>query len=88
MAANRTKYLASLIPFIVCTGLSLVLSLKARKDFPDPSYPFQTEEALHYLSDGWFLIGAVLSGVLFSIMLIEDVFSYFEKLCEKKRTRK
>jgi len=36
------KYLASLIPFIY--------GAKSPKDFPDPSYPYQTKGTLAYLS--------------------------------------
>jgi hypothetical protein len=88
MAANKRKYLASLVPLIICTGLSIIFSLQEPKNFPDPSYPYRTKEALDYLSSGWWLIGIVLSGVLFCIILIEDVFRYLERLYDERRLRK
>jgi hypothetical protein len=88
MAANKRKYLVSLIPFVVCTGLSVTYSLLDPKNYPDPSYPFKTKEVLDYLSQGWLLIGIVLSGVFFSIILIDDVFRYLEGLYDQRRLRK
>jgi hypothetical protein len=88
MAASKIKYWAGLMPFIICAGLSVIFSLKAPKDYPDPSYPFETKEMLNYLSEGWFLVGIVLSGVFLSIILLDDVFNYLERLWEERRLRK
>ncbi|HTY23967.1 MAG TPA: hypothetical protein VMC85_12595 [Desulfomonilaceae bacterium] len=88
MAAKKRKYLASLIPLIICVGLSLILSLKEPKNFPDPSYPYKTKEYLDYLSQGWVLIGIILSVVFFCVILIEDVFRYLERIGEEKRISK
>jgi hypothetical protein len=88
VAANKRKYLAGFIPFIICTGLAIILSLMEPKNFPDPSYPYRTKEYLDYLAAGWFLIGIVLSGVFFCIILIDDVFSYLERLREETRLKK
>ncbi len=85
MAAKVKKYLASLIPFVICTGLSLIFALKEPKNYPDSSYPYRTKECLDCLSQNWFFIGIVLSVVFFCIILIEDVFGYVERLREEKR---
>ena len=88
MAAGKRKYFASLIPFIICGGLSVIFSLKEPLDFPDASYPYRTKEYLDFLSQGWLLVGVVLSGVFLSIILIDDIFSYFERLREERRAKK
>jgi hypothetical protein len=84
---NR-RYLASLIPFIICSGLSLILSVKEPRNYPDPVYPYRTKEYLDYLSQGWWLIGIVLSCVFFCIIVIEDVFGYIERLRDQRRLAK
>ncbi len=79
------KYLAALIPVIFCTILSLIYGAKAPKDFPDPSYPYQTKGVLSYLSTTWFLVGVVISVIFITILLIDDIFDYLAKVIEKKR---
>jgi len=79
------KYLASLIPLLFCTVLSFIYGTKTLKDFPDPSYPYQTEGTLAYLSTGWFYVGVVLSGIFISMFIIGDVFDLVAKAIEKKR---
>ena len=79
------KYLASLIPLLFCTVLSFIYGTKTPKDFPDPSYPYQTEGTLAYLSTGWFYVGVVLSGIFISMFIIGDVFDLVAKAIEKKR---
>ena len=74
------KYLASLIPFIY--------GAKSPKDFPDPSYPYQTKGTLAYLSTAWFYIGIILSGIFICMFIINDVFDYIAKAIEKKRMDK
>jgi hypothetical protein len=73
------KYLAALIPFIVCTVFAFTYGNISPKDYPDVSYPYRTPEMLSYLSSRWFLIGVVLSGLSFIIILLEDVFEFIEK---------
>ena len=78
------KYLASLIPLLFCTVLSFIYGTRTPKDFPDPSYPYQTEGALAYLSTGWFCVGVVLSGIFISMFITSDVFYFGAKAIEKK----
>jgi len=79
------KYLASLIPLLFCTVLSFIYGTRTPKDFPDHSYPYQTEGTLAYLSTGWFYVGVVLSGIFISMLIIGDVFDLVAKAIEKKR---
>lgn len=79
------KYLASLIPFLICTLLSFIYGTKTPKDFPDPSFPYQTKDTLSYLSTGWFFVGIVISGIFISMFIISDVFDYVATAIEKKR---
>ena len=65
-----------------------MLSLQEPRNYPDPAYPYRTKEYLDYLSQGWLLIGIVLSCVTFCIILIEDVFGYLERLRDEKRLAK
>gem|GEM_PF-5691552 len=62
-----------------------MLSLQEPRNYPDPAYPYRTKEYLDYLSQGWLLIGIVLSCVTFCIILIEDVFGYLERLRGEKK---
>ncbi len=82
------KYLASLIPFLVCTTLSFIYGVKTSKDFPDPSYPYQTKGTLSYLSTSWFYIGIIISAVFISMFIISDIFDFVAKAIEKKRIDK
>ena len=82
------KYLSSLIPVIFCTILSIVYAVKTPKNYPDSSYPYQTEGTLAYLSTGWFYIGIVVSGIFISMFIINDIYNYIEKLIEKKKMNK
>jgi hypothetical protein len=79
------KYIASLIPFLFCTILSFIYGAKTPKDFPDPSYPYQTKGTLAYLSTTWFYIGVIISTVFISMFIINDVVDYIAKEIEKKR---
>jgi hypothetical protein len=79
------KYLASLIPFLFCTVLSFIYGTRTPKDFPDPSYPYQTEGTLAFLSTGWFYVGIVISGIFISMFVISDLFDLVVKAIEKKR---
>jgi formate-dependent nitrite reductase membrane component NrfD len=85
MVGKKRKLLAGLLPLIICSGLSLIFELIEPKNFPDPSYPYRTKEYLDYLSKGWLFVGIVLSVVFFFIILIEDLFGYFERVREEKR---
>ncbi len=82
------KYLASLIPLLVCTTLSFIYGIKTPKNFPDPSYPYQTKGTLSYLSTSWFYIGIIISAVFISMFIISDIFDYVAKVLEKKRMDK
>lgn len=82
------KYLASLIPVTFCTILSVIYAVKTPKNYPDPSYPYQTEGTLAYLSTGWFYIGIIVSGIFISMFIINDIFNYIAKIIEKKRMNK
>jgi hypothetical protein len=78
------KYLLSLTPFVFCTILSFIYAAKKPKDFPNPSYPYQTEGALAYLSAGWLIIGIVFTGIFLSILLINDILEWVAKAMKKK----
>lgn len=79
------KYLITPIPFLVCWGISIYYRHAPSYDYPDPRYQFSKPGVLAYLADRWFLIGAVLTGIIISILLIEDLFEFLEKL--KRRNR-
>jgi hypothetical protein len=46
------KYLLALTPFVGCTILSIIFAIKQRKEYPHPSYPYQTEGPLAFFSGG------------------------------------
>ena len=73
------KYLIALSPFVVCSTLTLLYSNLKPKDFPDPTYPYRTQEMLAYLSSRWFWIGIVLSILFFIFILMDDIFKFIEK---------
>jgi len=79
------KYLASLVPFVFCTILSFIYAAKTPKDYPDPSYPYQTKGTLTYLSTGWFYIGVIISAAFICMFLLSDIVDYVAKAIEKKR---
>ncbi len=81
------KYLASLIPFLVCTGLSFIYGVKTPRSFPDPSYPYQTKGTLAYLSMTWFYIGIIISGIFISMFAIGDIFDWLAKATQRKREK-
>jgi hypothetical protein len=82
------KYAASLIPFVVCTLLSFVYGAKTAKVFPDPSYPYQNEGTLAYLSFTWFYIGVIISVIFIIMFIIGDFVDRIAKTIEKKRMDK
>jgi len=53
-------------------------------DFPDPSYPYQTEGALAYLSTGWFCVGVVLSGIFISMFITSDVLILVQRQLKRR----
>jgi hypothetical protein len=82
------KYLLSLIPFIICSLLSLIYLYIQPQDYPHPSYPYRTPGVLYYLSSRWFIIGIVLSVLCFLIMVVEDIFGRIEKWSERRHLKK
>jgi len=82
------KYLVSLIPFIACTILSFIYATKTPKQFPDPSYPYQANWTLAYLSTTWFYVGIILSGIFISMFVINDIFDFVVKAIDKKKNGK
>ena len=82
------RYLWTLIPFILCSILSLLYTNLEPKDYPDPMYPTRSQDLLDYLSSRWFMIGIIISSVLAAIMAIEDVFSYVGKFFERRQFKK
>ena len=82
------KYLASLMPFLFCTILSFIYGAKTPKDFPDPTYPYQTKGTLAYLSTTWLYIGIIVSTVFISMFMISDFFDYIAQIIKKKRMDK
>jgi hypothetical protein len=81
------KYIASCVPLIVCTVLALLYGTKTPKDYPDPSYPYQTEAILDYLSVSWFYIGLIMTGTFISMFIISDIFDLIVRLFDKWRER-
>jgi len=82
------KYLLVLLPFTVCSLLAYIYGSIEPKDYPHPTYPYRTPGILHYLSNTWFIIGIVLSILLFILLIIEDAFSFIEKKLEERRLKK
>jgi hypothetical protein len=77
-----------LVPFVGCTILSIIFAIKQPKEYPDPSYPYQTEGPLAFLSTGWFFIGLVISAVFLGILFMNDAFNLVEKVLKKRRMKK
>ena len=73
------KYLAALIPFVVCSGLALIYSQMKPTDYPDPTYPYRTPGLLAYLSSTWFIIGIILTALFFIFILMDDISKYLKK---------
>ncbi len=73
------KYLAALVPFVVCSLVSLLFFLADPKDYPDPSYPYRTPAYLAYFTKGWFWIGVILSVMVLFIIGIEEFFGYLKR---------
>ncbi len=73
------KYLAALVPFVVCSLASLLFFLAEPKDYPDPSYPYRTPAYLGYFTNRWFWIGVVLSVIVLFIIGIEDFSNYLKR---------
>jgi len=82
------KYLIVLLPFIVCSILALIYGNLEPKNFPDPIYPYRTPGMLQYLSTRWFIIGAVVSILLFILFLIEDDLSGSKRNYRKGKRNK
>ena len=82
------KYLLVLIPFTVCSLLGYIYRSIEPKDYPHPTYPYRTPEMLDYLSSTWFIIGAVLSILLLSLLIIEDASSFFGRKLTERRMKK
>ncbi len=75
------KYLATLIPFLICTVLSLGFSFME----PNPAHPYRTESVLGYLAIVWFYIGIVYSSMFFVIVLLDDVFDRLQRYFRDRR---
>ena len=69
------KYLIALIPFVVCTLLSLCFSFKDSNQ----DHPYRSELVLCYLAITWFFIGIIYSLMFFVIILLDDVFDRVQK---------
>ncbi len=82
------KYLVALAPLVVCSVLAVIYGNLEPKDFPDPTFPYRTPGALHYLSSRWFLIGVVLSILAFIFIAMEDISDFIEKKIWKRRIKK
>jgi len=82
------KYLIVLVPFIVCSILAIIYGNLEPKDYPDPIYPYRTPEMLQYLSSRWFIIGSVVSSLLFILFLIEDGSKWIERKLSERGMRK
>ena len=79
------KYIVALIPFIVCSILSLSYKNIEPKDFPDPTFPYHTQGVLYYLSTRWFMIGIVLSIIFFIFIFMDDISNFIEKKIWERR---
>ena len=82
------KYFFCLIPFVFCTFLSIIYATKTPKDYPDPSYPYQTEGTLNFLSYTWFFIGIVITLVLIAVLSMDDFFTWLGKRIERRQIEK
>jgi hypothetical protein len=79
------KYLVVLIPFVACSIFAYIYGLMEPAEYPHPTYPYRTPEIMDYLSNTWFVIGLVLSVLLFLLLIIEDVFSLISKKLDKRK---
>ena len=82
------KYLIALIPFVVCSIISVVFYFSEPKDYPDPSYPYRTQEYMIYFTNRWFWFGIILSGLFLIIILFEDIPKRIDKYLRDKRFKK
>lgn len=81
------RYLAALIPFVVCSLISLLFYYSEPKDYPDPSYPYITPEYMIYFTNRWLWIGVVVSALFLIVLALEDIFDFMDKRRQKKYFR-
>ena len=82
------KYLLAFIPFAGCTLISLAFALMEPRGPAHSSYPYRTEQYLHYFTNRWFYIGIVISLMLAFCMLVDDIFNKAHKYMEDRRYKK
>ena len=82
------RYLWTLIPFVVCSLLSLLYMNLEPAEYPHPMYPNRSQEILDYFTSRWFMIGIIISSVLAAILAIDDMFSYLGKFFERRQLKK
>jgi hypothetical protein len=75
------KYLIVPTPLIFCTILSILYSSINPKEFEAPNL---AKEGLNFLSTTWFVIGAVFSALILIVLLVYDLFAWWDNL-EKRR---
>ena len=84
MSAKAWTKIEGKIGIPYCTILSFAYGSTPPKDFPDPSYPYQTPGNLAYLSTTWFYIGIIVSATFISMFIIGDMFDYVAKAIKKR----
>jgi len=81
------KYLSVPLPLAACSLLAYLYGSQSPADYPAPSYPYRTREVLDYLSGSWFIIGAVLSALLFILLIVDDIASFINRKLRERRVK-
>ena len=78
------KYCWVLVPFLFCTSLALFFA------FTDPNLDaaYGRDWIYDHLSGSWLAIGIVLSGLTVIILLIYDIFEFWERATKKRSLRR
>ncbi len=82
------KYLLSLIPLVICVLISAALHYREAAGPGEELVMYRSRGMLNWLRDLWLIIGATVSGILISCMLIDDTFNIVEKFVARRRDQK
>lgn len=78
------KYLCVLVPFLICASLALFFAVTD----PNPEAVYGRDWIYDYLSQSWLAIGIVLGGLTLVILLIHDIFEFWERAARKRDLKK
>jgi hypothetical protein len=78
------KYYWVPVPFLICTSLTFFFA------FTDPNLDtaYGRDWIYDYLSGSWLGIGIILSGLTLIILLIYDIFEFWERATKKRSLRR